>query len=114
MAISNRPVTQKGLILHSDRASQYASNVFRKELSMRKITQSMNRKGDCWGNAVVENFFKILKSELVCHEKYQSFKEAKLSIFNYIELWCNKQRRHSHLGYLIPEKFGKQHLSNVA
>ena len=114
MAISNRPVTQKSLIFHFDRGSQYASNNFRKEITKRNVTQSMSRAGNCWDNAVAENFFKILKSELVYHEKHQSIKEARLSIFNYIEIWYIKKRRHSYLGYLTPDEFGKQQLSNVA
>ena len=102
MALSKRNIT-KPLIFHSDRGVQYASNLFRKHLKNNKlIAQSMSRKGNCWDNAVAESFFKTLKTELIYHEKYESVLQAKTSIFEYIEIWCNRKRLHSFLGYKTP------------
>lgn len=113
MAIVNRPINRP-LIFHSDRGVQYASSEFRKALEGRFITQSMSRKGNCWDNAVAENFFKILKSELIYHRYYLNRWYAKNEIFEFIEIWYNRKRRHSYLGYLTPEEFGNQILLNVA
>ena len=101
---------QKGQIpniVHSDRGSQYASGDFRKELKKYDCKQSMSRKGDCWDNAVSESFFGTLKNELVYHEKYKTREEARLSIFDYIEMFYNKRRIHSYLNYVSPEEFEK-------
>lgn len=102
MAIINRPINQqKELIFHSDRGIQYACEEFVSELNKTKnIVRSMSRKGNCWDNAVAESFFKTLKVELVYHNKYQTRKEAELSIFEYIETWYNRKRRHKHLNNL--------------
>lgn len=94
-------------IVHSDRGSQYASGDFRKELKKYGCKQSMSRKGDCWDNAVSESFFGTLKNELVYHEKYKTREEARLSIFDYIEMFYNKRRIHSYLNYVSPEEFEK-------
>lgn len=94
-------------IVHSDRGSQYASGDFRKELKKYGCKQSMSRKGDCWDNAVSESFFGTLKNELVHHEKYRAREEARLSIFDYIEMFYNKKRIHSYLNYVSPEEFEK-------
>lgn len=67
----------------------------------------MSRKGDCWDNAVAESFFGTLKNELVHHEKYKTREQARLSIFDYIEMFYNKRRIHSHLNYVSPEEFEK-------
>ena len=67
----------------------------------------MSRKGDCWDNAVAESFFKTIKIELVYDCKFQTIQQAKLAIFEYIEIWYNRKRRHSALGYLSPEAFEK-------
>ena len=93
------------LMVHSDRGSQYASDMFRKELIKYRCMRSMSKKGDCWDNAVAESFFATLKTELVHHEKYKSREHARLSIFDYIETFYNRKRLHSHLNYLSPEKF---------
>ncbi len=95
------------LIMHSDRGSQYASDAFREELKHHGSKQSMSRKGDCWDNAVAESFFGSLKTELVHHEKYKTREEARLSIFDYIEMFYNRRRLHSFLNYLSPEEFEK-------
>ncbi len=92
-------------IVHSDRGSQYASEAFRKELKKYGCKQSMSRKGDCWDNAVAESFFGTLKTELVHHEKFKTREQARQSIFEYIEVFYNRQRLHSYLGYLSPEQF---------
>ena len=102
MAIINQPINQpKELIFHSDRGIQYACEEFVSELNKNKnIVRSMSRKGNCWDNAVAESFFKTLKVELVYHNKYQTRQEAELSIFEYIETWYNRKRRHKHLNNL--------------
>lgn len=92
-------------VVHSDRGSQYASEIFRKELKAHRCKQSMSRKGDCWDNAVAESFFGTLKTELIYHEKFKTREQARLSIFDYIEVFYNRQRLHSYLNYLSPEKF---------
>lgn len=94
-----------GLMFHSDRGVQYASEVFRAELKRNGMVQSMSRKGDCWDNAVVESFFGTLKRELVYHESYGTRADARLSVFQYIEGYYNRRRRHSALGYLSPIGF---------
>lgn len=102
MAIKNRPVeNKKELLFHSDRGIQYACDEFKSVVEKHKsITRSMSRKGNCWDNAVAESFFKTLKTELVYHHKYKTRNEAALSIFEYIETWYNKKRRHKYLGNL--------------
>ncbi|MBI5902046.1 MAG: IS3 family transposase [Deltaproteobacteria bacterium] len=94
-----------GLIFHSDRGSQYASVAFRKALKRCKAIQSMSNKGDCHDNAVTETFFHTLKTELVYFERYKTRAEAKRGIFEYIEVFYNRLRRHSALGYRSPLAF---------
>ncbi len=101
--IRRRP--PKGLLFHSDRGVQYASRAFRRVLKRYGMVQSMSRKGDCWDNAVAESFFGTLKQELVYHERYRTRTEARLSVFQYIEGWYNRRRRHSALGGISPIKF---------
>lgn len=96
---------EKGLLHHSDRGSQYASNDYQKLLSDNWMDCSMSRKGNCYDNAVMESFFATLKQELVYHRQYQTRKEAKQDIFEYIQVWYNRKRRHSALGYLSPEQY---------
>ncbi|WP_435380190.1 IS3 family transposase [Echinicola jeungdonensis] len=105
MAQINRPFF-RDLVFHSDRGVQYACGEFKNELDSEKVRQSMSRKGNCWDNAVAENFFKILKSE-TGYRKYGSVMQAKQEIFEFIEIWYNRNRRHSSLGYLSPDQFGK-------
>jgi transposase InsO family protein len=112
MAIKNRPA--KGVLFHSDRGVQYASHEFRKEIKRYEVIQSMSRKGNCWDNAVAESFFKILKSEMVNHFKYQSILHAKNDIFEFIEIWYNRKRKHAYLGYKTPEQYGKINYSKCA
>ena len=92
----------KGLMFHSDRGSQYASDSYRKILNTHGIKASMSRKGNCWDNAVAESFFHTLKIELVHHRDYESREEARADIFEYIEVFYNRQRSHSALGYEAP------------
>jgi transposase InsO family protein len=93
-----------GLIHHSDRGSQYASDDYRQALIDAEMVQSMSRKGNCWDNAPAESFFHTLKTELVHHRHYTTREEAKRDIFTYIEGYYNRQRIHSSLGYLTPEQ----------
>jgi len=107
MAIGNRPLGSSNLIFHSDRGVQYACHGFRECLCRHHIVQSMSRKGDCWDNAVAESFFKIIKSELIDHHDYSTNRQARVAIFEFIEVWYNKKRKHSYLNYLTPEQFGE-------
>ena len=101
MAIKNRDRLNT-LIFHSDRGVQYACNEFKLLLKQYKIIQSMSRKGDCWDNAVAESFFKTIKTECTNRYSFNSFLKAKIEIFKYIEIWYNRQRLHSALGYKTP------------
>ena len=104
MALMRRKV-RSPLLLHSDQGSQYAAADYRALLATSGIACSMSRKGHCWDNAVAESFFHTLKTELVHHEDYRSRAEAKSSIFEYIEVFYNRQRRHSHIGQVAPMAF---------
>jgi transposase InsO family protein len=104
MAIINRPVSQS-LLFHSDRGVQYACTDFKDQLKGLPVLQSMSRKGNCWDNSVAESFFKSLKTELVYHADYLTKQEAKMAIFEYIESWYNRKRRHSALGNRSPEQY---------
>jgi putative transposase len=102
MAVKNRPVIQS-LIFHSDRGVQYACDEFRQELKAYPlIRQSMSRKANCWDNAVAESFFKTLKVECVYDYKFVDQQEAAATVFEYIEIWYNRKRLHSSLGYRTP------------
>jgi len=107
MALKNRRPSQ-GLLHHSDRGVQYACNEYRDLLEEHGIQCSMSGKGDCWDNAVMESFFKTLKSELVYQKHYRTREQARRSIFEYVEVFYNRQRRHSSLGYLSPAQFEAQ------
>jgi len=98
----------KGLIFHSDRGSQYCSHVFRRWAGHYGIRQSMSRKGDCWDNAPAESFFKTLKAELYGHRAFRSRQEARTAIFEYIEVFYNRVRLHSSLGYRSPAEYERQ------
>lgn len=102
MAVQRRGGRVPALV-HSDRGSQYASEMFRKKLKTCK--QSMSRKGNCWDNAVAESFFGALKSELIHRQTFKTRKEAEMSVFEYIEIFYNKIRLHSSLGYVSPREF---------
>lgn len=116
MAIKNRGIA-KDLIFHSDRGVQYACEKFANTLDSYKfITRSMSRKGNCWDNAVAESFFKTLKSEQIYGNKLVSKDQMKIDLFEYIEIWYNRNRRHSALGNRTIEEFWNQiiNLKNVA
>jgi putative transposase len=100
---------QDGLLHHSDRGVQYACRDYQQLLAEHGIRCSMSRVGNCYDNAVTESFFATLKSEHVHHEQYRTRQEAILSVFEWIEVFYNRQRRHSALGYLSPEAFEAQH-----
>ena len=94
-----------GVIFHSDRGSQYAGHAFREALNQHQFLQSMSGKGNCYDNAVMESFFHTLKTEVVYFSKYRTRAEARQSIFEYIEVFYNRIRRHSALDYLSPLEF---------
>ena len=104
MAIDHR---QPGpdLLHHSDRGVQYASDDYQHLLQLNQMQSSMSGKGNCWDNAVKESFWSTLKTELVHHQKYATREQARQSIFEYIEIFYNRKRLHSSLGYLSPEAF---------
>lgn len=95
----------RGLLHHSDRGIQYAAGDYQRLLVDHGIACSMSRKGNCWDNAVVESFFHTLKVELVHHRRYLTRDEARQDIFEWIEVFYNRQRRHSTLGYRSPAEF---------
>lgn len=99
----------RGLLHHSDRGSQYCATAYQQVLSDWQITPSMSRKANCWDNAVIESWHRTLKLELVYRQQYRSRDEARRSIFEYIESFYNRERRHSALGYLSPNQFERQH-----
>ncbi len=103
-----RPDPFAGLVCHSDRGSQYASGDYQRLLSGHGIRCSMSRKGNCYDNAPVESFFASLKRELIHRSRFASREEARTAIFEWIEGWYNRKRRHSALGYMSPEAFERQ------
>jgi putative transposase len=111
MAVRRR-LPGAGLLAHSDRGGQYASEHYQLLLGKHGITCSMSRVAQCWDNAPVESFFASLKRELVHDESYASREQAKASIFEYVEAFYNRVRRHSSLGFLPPEEFERSHNPN--
>ena len=107
--LSLRGSSSSGLVAHSDRGSQYAGEHYRRRLREERIACSMSRRGDCWDNAPMESFFASLKKELVHHEDYATRAEARASIFEYIETFYNRVRRHSSLGYVAPDEYERTH-----
>ena len=101
MAIRNRR-PPKGLIHHSDRGVQYACGEYQKLLGMHGMTPSMSRKGNCLDNAPMESFFGALKTEMVHRTRFRTRREARAALFEYIEIFYNRQRRHSSIGYRTP------------
>ncbi len=100
-----------GLLHHSDRGSQYTSHAYQANLEESGIQSSMSRKGNCWDNATIESFFGTLKDECVGERIYASHDEARLALFTYMEVYYNRVRRHSTLGYVSPfnyEQMGYQ------
>ena len=101
--VTRRP--EAGLLHHSDRGSQYAASRYQQLLDAQGLVPSMSRKGNCWDNACVESFFGTLKRELVHHRHYATRDDATRDIFEYIEVFYNRQRRHSTLGYHSPAEY---------
>jgi len=97
-----------GLLHHSDRGSQYASGQYQRRLSEAGIICSMSRKGDCYDNAVAESFFATLKKELIHRRRFDTREATRCAVFEWIEVWYNRRRRHSSLGYLSPVQFEAQ------
>jgi putative transposase len=110
MAIGQR-CPEGELLHHSDRGSQYTSDDFRDELEKNKIQCSMSARGNCYDNAVVESFFGLLKRERVNRTRYLTRDEAKQDIFDYIERFYNRKRRHSYLGNISPAAYEKRNQS---
>ena len=100
---------QKGLVFHSDRGIQHACEDFRKELADDGFSQSMSRKKDCRDNAVAESFFAIIKTGLVNHEKYRGRQDTLHSLFEHIEAFCNRERKHSAIRYLFKRPGRRPH-----
>lgn len=113
LAIARRGLT-KGLILHSDKGSQYRSNIFKKLLKDHNIKQSMCGKGNCYDNAAMESFHSSLKKEQIYPNPILDQKETQLQIFDYIEGFYNKNRLHSSLNYISPEVFEQKYLENIS
>jgi len=104
MATARRNM-QQAVIVHSDQGSTYASGDYQRLLKENGMLPSMSRKGECYDNAVAESFFGSLKRELVDDEDYRTREQAKQSLFEYIEVFYNRQRRHSYLGYVSPNEY---------
>ena len=104
--VQRRPAP--GLIVHSDRGSQYASAVHQALLTKHGLVGSMSRKGNCWDNAVAESFFATLKTECVYPRRFATRAEARETIFEFIEVFYNARRRHSSIGYVSPVDFEMQ------
>lgn len=111
MAIKRRG-KKENVIVHSDQGSTYASGNYQKQLEDNRLYCSMSRKGECLDNAVAESFFGTLKNELIYHEDYKTRMQAKLSIFEYIEVFYNRQRRHAFLNYRTPVEYEEKCASN--
>ncbi len=95
----------QGLMIHSDRGIQYASSDFRALLEKYHFVQSMSRKGNCWDNAVAESFFHTIKTQMIHHCTFQNVAEAEQALFNYIEVYYNRRRKHSTNGYKSPAQY---------
>jgi transposase InsO family protein len=106
MAMKQRKPSSS-LLLHSDRGSQYASELYQTLLKRNGILCSMSRKGNCWDNAVMESFYRTLKIELIYQRNYETRIQARRDIFEYIEIFYNRKRLHSSLGYYSPEEYEK-------
>jgi transposase InsO family protein len=107
MALATR-CPAPGVLHHTDRGSQYAAHAYQALLAAHGMTCSMSRPGDCWDNAVAESFFATLKRELVADADWATRDEARTAVFEYIEVWYNRERRHSSLGYLSPVAYERQ------
>jgi len=113
MALGGR-LPQPKMVHHSDRGSQYASHDYRDTLRDNGIVCSMSRKGDCWDNAVVESFFATLKKDLIHRRPWPTVRAARAAIAEYIEVFYNRKRKHSTLGYVSPAEFERQFEQEMA
>lgn len=111
MAVTGRELGN-GLLLHSDRGVQYRGHEYQQALRLNDITCSMSRTGNCWDNAVMESFFSRLKVELIYAENYKTVDETQAGLFEYIELFYNRKRRHSAIGNISPHEF-EQHYKQL-
>ena len=100
---------EQGLILHSDRGSQYCARAYQKLLRQFGMVASMSRKGDCWDNAPMESCWGSLKTELVHHYRFATREQAKREITEYIEIFYNRVRKQARLGYLLPAAFSQNY-----
>src|SRR5205807_1420796 len=103
-----RRLPNAGLLHHSDRGVQYASNAYQELLAKHQMVCSMNRRANCWDNAVAESFFATLKNDLVHLTRFKTRRDARRAVFHFIESFYNYRRRHSSLGYVSPVEFEKQ------
>jgi transposase InsO family protein len=101
MAVERRH-PEHSVLVHSDQGSQYTSDDYQRTLKKHGMVRSMSRRGNCWDNAVAESFFHSLKTERTHHEKYRNRTHARLRVFEYIEVFYNRSRKHSSLNYMAP------------
>lgn len=113
MALTKRH-PRPGLVHHSDRGSQYASGEYQATLAAHGLVSSMSRRANCWDNAVAESFFSTLKLELARDADWQTHAEATAAVAEYLEIFYNRQRRHSTLGYVTPAAFERQYEKRLA
>lgn len=113
-AIKNRGLQGTGVMIHSDRGSQYASDAFRRVLKWCGFVQSMSRKGNCWDNAVAESFFRIYKTELAYHCQFTDVVDVWRKTFEYIECYYNRKRKHGSINFLTPVMADEYFIENVA
>ncbi|TNJ52661.1 IS3 family transposase, partial [Paenibacillus hemerocallicola] len=110
----NAQKPSKGLIHHSDRGSQYASEPYRARLQQYHMEASMSRKGNCYDNAVIESFHSVLKKEFIYCTTFRTKAQAQQEVFEYTELFYNRKRIHGALGYLSPDRFEEQYYKNIS
>lgn len=114
MALGRRQPAGSALVHHTDRGCQYTATQYRAMLADHRITCSMSRTGDCYDNAMAESFFATFKSELIDRRRWPTRQAARRAIFEWLEVFYNRQRRHSALGYLSPAAFEAQHADVAA
>lgn len=113
MAVARRQV-RPGMILHSDRGVQYRAGEYQQALLDHEIAPSMSRKGNCWDNAAMESFFSRLKVELIYAEPFKTAQEVYRGVFEYIEVFYNRVRRHSSIGYMSPVDYEANYYAQCA
>lgn len=113
MAVANRGVPAAGVLHHSDRGSTYACEDYQQALKDNGFAVSMSRRGNCWDNAVTESFFATIKTEMIHDRRFTTRAEARTAIFEYIEVFYNRQRRHSTLGYQSPTSYEAKDLNRL-